>query len=612
MPEDFGIDIRIAPSPQNVGEVAKLDRQLEGLERKGVATGKAIGDALAKGVGSHEAASEIERLAREFKALEGATLPAVRAEREYAAAVKLATDAVKAGVASEEQARAVIEAKSSAVDKASQGIRAYDEAMAQNARETLPSASSGLMGVLDAVGKVNGAMEMFNKITRLGELALKGYSAAASQARKALDDLTLSAPSDGLVRMDAIDQTFQEAAKRAGVRNFNPNSRDARLATAGLTDVDEARKAAATLASQMKDAQDKLDASLAATKAGLDRSLVDTQISIVTNQADVLMAKLTAQVADEARSAERGQALTRDQQRAHRELDKQVEALNRKIEGLEGASDYAAGQLGFRVDRPTAKASAARRPAAVEESVSEWDELAGYIRVADNALSGYVDTMSDLAAEQESSWSFEDQVSGWDEIEGAIALITDQATALYETMAKQAKPSMDWTKEYADALTNTLGGAFDDLTSNLVDSLAGLEVSWKDWGRSVLEEISKVIIKMLALQAISAGFGAYGGGGGIGGFLWGLVGGSSAPAGGTSARIGSGDAFRAGGAAPIVTERVAPATRAAPVSGSAPQVNVRVVNHHDAHRAALDAIATSEGERAILNVIGRNRGRLGV
>jgi tape measure domain-containing protein len=168
-------------------------------------------------------------------------------------------------------------------------------------------------------------------------------------------------------------------------------------------------------------------------------------------------------------------------------------------------------------------------------------------------------------------------------------------------------------QKFAEALSGPVSSAVD----GLVDGLLRWEMGWKDWGRSALANISQVLIQMLALKAIEAGFGAGGGAGGLGKFLFGIFGGTSGgnrAAGGSFLVGGSGGTdsqpvhFRA---TPGERVTVTPPGQSA-AAGGAPTVNVtpKIVVYADLMSAVREYNASAEGERATLVHISNNPGKV--
>jgi hypothetical protein len=156
------------------------------------------------------------------------------------------------------------------------------------------------------------------------------------------------------------------------------------------------------------------------------------------------------------------------------------------------------------------------------------------------------------------------------------------------------------------------GGALKQTTDALIEFAAGTEVSFRDMARSILIELAKVMAQMLLVQGIKAAFGSSPGGFGanllsaIGGFA---AGGSfTVPSGGGGGTDSVPVAFRA-----TPGERVTISTpgqvQASDGARAAP-VNVRAIFVHDPAEAAIAALHTPAGERAIVAAISANPGAI--
>ena len=161
--------------------------------------------------------------------------------------------------------------------------------------------------------------------------------------------------------------------------------------------------------------------------------------------------------------------------------------------------------------------------------------------------------------------------------------------------------------DVAGAMEDLLVNAFKSAEDALVEFVQTGTVDFKKFVDSLLEDLTRLIIKQTILNLVS------GTAGGVGGGLLGLaaIAGVGAAAGG---------AFQAGGFAkagePILVGEKGPeifsptqSGRVIPnsaISAEPPQVNVTVVNVTDPNDAVA-AINTPDGERAIVNVIRRQR-----
>ena len=153
----------------------------------------------------------------------------------------------------------------------------------------------------------------------------------------------------------------------------------------------------------------------------------------------------------------------------------------------------------------------------------------------------------------------------------------------------------------------------DGITNTLVTALQKGEFSFKEFASSILDEITKILVRLLVVQLITAAIGGGGAaplvGAAAGGFGSGQVGGGGRRArGGTvqpdrSYIVGEEgpELFRPRTTGTIVPNPGAPAP--------APQVNLSVVNVDDP-KAVPSAINKGISDEAIVNVLARNRDRI--
>ena len=645
--EEFPIVVAIKPDV-TAGEQV-VDKSLAQLETHAKSTGDAIGKAIGGGfadaavkvkagdaaarafatstlAASKAVADETDRLrglATAFAQLERATLPTVRAEREYADAVKLANEAVKAGVATEQQAAAVLASKAKALDSAKLSAEGYDKAMASTSAQA-PKTGASLLGFVDVVGKVGAAMGTVNTAIAAGRAAIEAYGRAAKVARQAWADMTLAAPTNSQALVNARQGLWDAAGMGGSAEAFAD-------ATSLTGSVDDTKAKIAAIQAARAKAQATLQVQIDTGAAADARTNYNNAVEAALDEADRIQLALSQQVVAEAKA---GGVLTRDMQRARSRLDGQVAAINAKLDALE-ASPLARGddRLGFRMDRGSAEAArskAVRDSAAAAadalvaaqaeiERTSPWNELAADIAIVTGRLTEANAAALEWAKANEDTY----EASPWDDLAGDIATaysaVRDLADGL-DTSATKLDEAKDAVNVFDDAVAKAAAGSVADL----VDVMAKMTAEWDfsadalvAWGETALRTISEVILKRAALALVQQIFGRFGGGNanGFGSLLFQALGGSRPS--GSSARLASpGDPFGgAGGNAPtaIMREPVrSPGTSGDGNASSTGQaVNLKVVvvsNERDAAKELLDG---PEGERAVLAHTAKHRGKLG-
>lgn len=169
-------------------------------------------------------------------------------------------------------------------------------------------------------------------------------------------------------------------------------------------------------------------------------------------------------------------------------------------------------------------------------------------------------------------------------------------------------------QEKSVSVGKVLGGAFSgiaiDGVDRLVDSLNGASVSVGDFARAALGDLEKLLIRLLAFQAIKATLGVDGGLGGMLAKGLGFAAGGSftVPNGGSGGTDSVPVFFRA-----TPGERVSvqtPGQQSAGGGGGNVTVPVKVVAVDDRDAAAREMLSSAEGERAVLAIIAKNRGKL--
>jgi phage-related minor tail protein len=164
---------------------------------------------------------------------------------------------------------------------------------------------------------------------------------------------------------------------------------------------------------------------------------------------------------------------------------------------------------------------------------------------------------------------------------------------------------------WAEGMTN----AFDMATDALMTFATTGKFNIKQFARTMIAELQKVILKLLLVKALEAAAGAFGAGGSLSG-----IAGSAGPAisGALSGLAGGFSGRAAGGPVatgkPYMVGEKGPEMFVPPSGGSIknnnsldmkPQVNVSVVNVDDPS-SVPNAMATQAGEEVVLNILQRN------
>lgn len=155
--------------------------------------------------------------------------------------------------------------------------------------------------------------------------------------------------------------------------------------------------------------------------------------------------------------------------------------------------------------------------------------------------------------------------------------------------------------DFASVTESVIGVLANNLTEVLVQLAADGKVNWKELGQAVVQELTRIIARLLVVQALNAVFGGGGGnavGAGVNAVNTGFAdGGTTQP--GRAVVIGERgpEIFQPG-----VTGSVAPIAPAAP---QAPPPNITVVNV-TSMEAIGDAIASGDLDDVIINRLGEN------
>ena len=174
------------------------------------------------------------------------------------------------------------------------------------------------------------------------------------------------------------------------------------------------------------------------------------------------------------------------------------------------------------------------------------------------------------------------------------------AIAAFGGLGEGINTEFDIVKGGFESVFSVVGSAF----SEFIDSGT---VDIREFGRTILLEVSKALAQFALLKSLEA-LSGLSGGGGITGAIGGLATSFLTPR-QSGGAVGPGKSFLVGERGPEVFRPPTSGT-ITPMDGmQAPQVNVQVVNVDDPDSVPR-AMATKEGERAIMNAIQRNSARL--
>lgn len=105
----------------------------------------------------------------------------------------------------------------------------------------------------------------------------------------------------------------------------------------------------------------------------------------------------------------------------------------------------------------------------------------------------------------------------------ADALRSNWNAGLKEGLTNWADSATDYSSQAADAVVSTMDG----LVSNISDALAGNVVDWRNWGSSILQEVSKILMNAAIVNGLKSLSGTMSGAGGwigsVGDWLSGAV-----------------------------------------------------------------------------------------
>ncbi|EFK66030.1 phage tail tape measure protein, lambda family [Escherichia coli MS 124-1] len=101
----------------------------------------------------------------------------------------------------------------------------------------------------------------------------------------------------------------------------------------------------------------------------------------------------------------------------------------------------------------------------------------------------------------------------------ADALRNNWNAGLQEGLTNWADSATDYASQAADAVVSTMDG----LVSNISDALAGNVVDWRNWGSSILQEVSKILMNAAIVNGLKSLSGAGWWLGTVGGWISGAV-----------------------------------------------------------------------------------------
>jgi tape measure domain-containing protein len=187
-------------------------------------------------------------------------------------------------------------------------------------------------------------------------------------------------------------------------------------------------------------------------------------------------------------------------------------------------------------------------------------------------------------------------------------LPTDKFTSFHDSLINGGNEIRDNLLNVGDDIAQAFSGAFDRGLDALTTFLTTGKLEFKQFAIESLQQIDKIIIKLLLLQAIKA----FAGGSKAASFakLLGFATGGSFMVGGHGGTDSQVVAFKATPREQVIVRtpgQQQAAARNENIGGGAPRVHI--VNVDDQNRT-FDDIESPRGERAILNVLRKNRGAL--
>lgn len=557
---------------------------------------KAAADALAKAfeddamavIGSlkKQQAANAE-LSASFGKLERATLSVVRAEHEYAEAEKTVNAAVKAGIATQAQANAILTEKAKAFEQVTVKAEQHNKTFAESVRGWIKGKGAAAE-VIDGFGKLGMAMGGINQAVQIGKFAWDGLSAAIEGTDAAVGKL---------INKTSSPEALKAFIMAGGLRGLPQGLQDKFAAASERSTFQEDHawdKAGGTFAQLGLDDDARLNNAIDAlndlTAKGLE--LERQKSEEITNQNNSiakqnLMKRANEQAALIALIAAKAEA------KAERE-----KAAARGPKRLSDYDSMAADMEGWEWSAVTEvnKAIAATRVWAdeLQRAKQIWD-------VNDERPDILVDDGRDPEAIVRLAESG-NRLAGQFEDAGI-----DRGAP---------SPLAQWEKDaiaLAETFEGPLKGAIDDFAGRMLDMARAWDFSaesMKEWARSFAASMAEAAARALILWTIMKLLGTTQGS--AGGFLTSIFGGATTPATGSTSRQAPGDPFGggAGGPRPIFTDAIA---RQAPGGGpgggaAAPIVNVVMVA--DLKQAAREFAKSPENTRIITSAVQQNSGAI--
>jgi tape measure domain-containing protein len=195
--------------------------------------------------------------------------------------------------------------------------------------------------------------------------------------------------------------------------------------------------------------------------------------------------------------------------------------------------------------------------------------------------------------------------TGFDELGRRIDIVGDKSKTFFgafkESFLEMNKSVMNFAEIMATSMTDAIRGFSDEFASMVVDGKA----DFKDMARSIVKDMISMMTQAIITRAVMSAFGGAGGGAGIGAAL---AGGGGRQFGGPVQKgqpVMVGERRRE-----IFVPQSAGRIEPYPEQGGQSQP-VSIVNVMD-EQMYYDAMASTTGEKVIMNVVSRNRKSLGL
>lgn len=199
------------------------------------------------------------------------------------------------------------------------------------------------------------------------------------------------------------------------------------------------------------------------------------------------------------------------------------------------------------------------------------------------------------------------------DIEAALASLDARAlassTSLEDGFTRAFQAIHAEAQDFASVAEASVNAVANSVSNTLAKALIDGAFTWKDFTKSILDDITRIITRLLVMQAISAALGGAGTSPGLPGVtsgepLFRAAGGAVQPDRSFIVGENGPELFTPRGAG-----NIAPAGTTAGASSAAPQINMQVVNVDDPDMVP-QSIADGSSDEAIINVISRNRDKL--